>query len=58
MDSLSGKCVPSGMKKKTKYNGVCAENEESIIALLHEDLNIDSGDQMVLENAEESRVKN
>jgi hypothetical protein len=33
MASLSGTGVPSGMKR-WKYNAVCVENEESIIALL------------------------
>jgi hypothetical protein len=53
MGSLSGTRVPSGMKKP-KYNAMCAENEESIIALLNEDLNIDSDDQMDLKNVEET----
>jgi hypothetical protein len=53
MALLSGTCVPSGMKKP-KYTAVCAENEESIIALLNEDLDIDSDDQMDLKNIEET----
>jgi hypothetical protein len=53
MASLSGTHVTSGMKKP-KYNVVCVENEESIVALLNEDLDIDSDDQMDLKNVEET----
>jgi hypothetical protein len=35
MASCSGTRVPSGMKK-LKYNAVCIENEDSVIALLNE----------------------
>jgi hypothetical protein len=33
---------------------LCIENEESVIALLNEELDIDSDDQMDLENVEET----
>jgi hypothetical protein len=49
----SGICAPSGMKTP-KYNAVCVENEESIIALLNKELNVDSDNQMDLENVEET----
>jgi hypothetical protein len=39
--------VPSGMKTP-KYNAVCVKKEESIIALLNKELDIDSDDQMDL----------
>jgi hypothetical protein len=45
--------VPSGIKK-VKYNAVCVENEDSVIALLNEELDIDSDDELDLENVEET----
>jgi hypothetical protein len=53
MGSLSGTRVPFGMRKP-KYNAVCVENEESIIALVNEYLDMDSDDQVVLENVQET----
>jgi hypothetical protein len=49
----SGTRVPSGMKK-VNYNAMCVENEGSVIALLNEELDIDSDDQLDLENVEET----
>jgi hypothetical protein len=49
MASHSGTRAPSGMKR-LKYNAVCVDNEESIIALLNEELDIDSDDQMGSDN--------
>jgi hypothetical protein len=40
--------------KKLKYNAMYVENEDSVIALLNEELDIDSDDQLDLENVEES----
>jgi hypothetical protein len=43
--------------KKPKYNAVCVENEEALIALLNEELDINSDDQMELENVEETVIE-
>jgi hypothetical protein len=51
MASRSVTHVPSGMKK-VKYNAVCVENEDSVIALLNEELDPDV--QLDLENVTET----
>jgi hypothetical protein len=48
MASRSVTYVHSGMKKD-KYNAVCVENEDSVIALLNEELDIDPDVQLDLE---------
>jgi hypothetical protein len=53
MVSLAVIHMPSGMKRP-KYDAVCVKNEESFIASLNEELDIDSDDQMELENIEET----
>jgi hypothetical protein len=48
MASCSGSRVSSG-KKKLKYNAVCGGNEDLLSALLNEELNIDSEDDVNFE---------
>jgi hypothetical protein len=45
----TGRLLPSRMKKR-KYNLVCVEDEESISDMLNEELDIDSDDEMNMEN--------
>jgi hypothetical protein len=49
----TGMLLPSRMKKR-KYNPTCVEDEVSISDMLSEELDIVSGDELNLENEEQS----
>jgi hypothetical protein len=53
MASRSVTHVLSAMKK-VKYNAECVENEDSVIALLNQELDIDPDVQLDLENVAET----
>jgi hypothetical protein len=50
----TGRHLPSRLKKRI----MCVEDEESTTDMLNEELDIDSDDEMNLENEEKVQVKN